>query len=82
MNPSRRAGANPIEGAERAGLYVHVNDSIRELASESPLTQRWEFICECSELGCRVPVSLTPTEFDALRAASPPIPVLAAGHAG
>ena len=66
---------------EWAGLFVHVNDSIRELARESPLTQRWEFICECTQLSCRVPVSLTLTEFDSRRAASPPIPVLAAGHA-
>ncbi len=45
-------------------------------------TQTWEFICECPELTCHAFVSLTLTEFDGLRAALPPVPILAAEHVG
>lgn len=61
-------------------LFVHVNDSIRELASESRDTQTYDFICECSEVTCHAPVRLTLIEFDVRRSASPPVPVLAAEH--
>ena len=64
------------------GVFVHVNDSIRSLASAGPARQTWEFICECPELTCHVLVSLTLAEFDERRAASPPLPVLAAEHGG
>lgn len=65
---------------EGDGVFVHVNDSIRSLASAGPVTQTWEFICECPELTCHVLVSLTLAEFDERRAASPPLPVLSAEH--
>jgi hypothetical protein len=58
-------------------LFGHVNDSIRRLATEGPLTETWEFICECSDVRCHEMVSLTLLEFDEHRAASPPAPVLA-----
>ena len=67
---------------ESDGLFPHVNDSIRTLASEGAETQTWDFICECPELACHALVSLTLSEFDERRAASPPIPVLAAEHTG
>jgi hypothetical protein len=67
---------------ENDGVFVHVNDSIRKLASAGPATQTWEFICECPELTCHVLVSLTLAEFDERRTASPPLPVLAAEHGG
>jgi hypothetical protein len=67
---------------EQGELFAHVNDSIRELAYEGPATQTWEFVCECSDVGCRASVSLTLIEFDARRRASPPVPVLAARHDG
>ncbi|HJU37247.1 MAG TPA: hypothetical protein VJ716_07515 [Gaiellaceae bacterium] len=63
------------------GLFVHVNDSIRKLATEGPATQTWEFICECPEVTCHVLVSLTLGEFDERRTASPPVPIVAAEHA-
>ena len=66
---------------EKNGVFVHVNDSIRRLASDGPASQTWEFICECPELACHTLVSLTLTEFDERRAASPPLPILAAEHA-
>ena len=66
---------------EQNGLFAHVNDSIRRLASDGPAAQTWEFICECPEITCHALVSLTLTEFDACRASSPPLPVLATEHA-
>jgi hypothetical protein len=63
-------------------VFAHVNDSIRKLASTGPATQTWEFICECPELTCHALVSLTLTEFDDHRAASPPLPILAIEHDG
>ena len=67
---------------ESDGLFPHVNDSIRKLATDGPDTQTWEFICECPELACHVLVTLTLSEFDDRRAASPPVPILAAEHTG
>jgi hypothetical protein len=60
--------------------FGHVNDSIRSLASEGPTSQRWEFFCECPDVACHTLVSLTLLEFDERRAASPPVPILAARH--
>lgn len=65
---------------EDNGAFVHVNDSIRKLASEGPPTQTWEFICECPQISCHALVTLTLTEFDERRAATPPLPVLATEH--
>lgn len=67
---------------ERYGLFAHVNDSIRKLASDGLSTQTWEFICECPEVTCHSVVSLTLIEFDERRAASPRVPVLATEHDG
>jgi hypothetical protein len=66
---------------ERMGLFGHVNDSIRGLATEGPLTETWEFICECPDVACHTMVSLTLLEFDQHRTASPPSPILAEEHA-
>jgi hypothetical protein len=65
---------------EHDGLFIHVNDSIRKLATDDLPTQTWEFVCECPEVGCRAPVTLTLLEFDERRSASPPLPVLADEH--
>lgn len=62
-------------------LFVHVNDSIRRIAADSA-AETWEFICECEDVACHALVTLTLAEFDARRAASPPLAVLAAEHAG
>lgn len=62
------------------GLLGHVNDSIRGLATEGPLDETWEFICECPDFGCHTMVSVTLIEFDRRRAASPPLPITADHH--
>jgi hypothetical protein len=64
------------------GLFGHVNDSIRGLATDGPTNETWEFICECPDLDCHALVSLTLNEFDARRSALPPSPILAFSHAG
>ena len=63
------------------GLFAHVNDSIRGLATDGPDTQTWEFICECPDLACHTLVSMTLLEFDQRRSSLPPLPILAADHA-
>ena len=65
---------------DKSGLFRHVNDSIRDRAIEDLATESWGFICECPDTTCHVVVSLTLIEFDERRAASPPVPVLAAEH--
>jgi hypothetical protein len=67
---------------ERHGFFTRVNDSIRNLACEAETTQAWDFICECPDPTCHSFVSLTLIQFDTRRAASPPVPVLAAEHDG
>ena len=62
------------------GLFGHVNDSIRGLATETQVGETWEFFCECPDLTCHTLVKLTVLEFDKRRAASPPVPILATGH--
>jgi hypothetical protein len=42
--------------------------------------QSWEFICECPDVACHTFVTLTVLEFDARRAAMPPLPILAPDH--
>ena len=62
-------------------LFAQVNDAIRQLATQGPPTETWEFICECPDAACHALVSLTLVEFDERRTASPSVPVLAPVHA-
>lgn len=54
-----------------------VNDSIREVAPVDTELDVFDFFCECEDADCHERVSLTLREFDARRAASPPIPIVA-----
>ena len=56
-----------------------VNDEIRAVAAKGLAlgVERWGFLCECPDLECRELVHLTLDEFDARRASSPRVPVLA-----
>ena len=65
---------------EADGLFGHVNDAIRGLATEGPDDELWEFICECPSLDCHALVSLTLVEFDARRSALPPTPIVSLIH--
>jgi hypothetical protein len=62
------------------GLFGHVNDSIRGLATEAQASETWEFFCECPDLSCHALVSLTVVEFDERRTALPTVPILVMGH--
>ncbi len=64
------------------GLFGHVNDSIRALATAGPPSETWEFVCECPDVECHAMVSLTLAEFDERRAASPRALVLAEHELG
>ena len=64
------------------GLFGHVNDSIRRLATEAQESETWEFFCECPDLACHALVSLTLVEFDERRGALQPVPILFGGHSG
>jgi hypothetical protein len=65
---------------ESQRAFGHVNDSIRSLATEGPETETWDFLCECTDVGCHSLVSLTLLEFDEHRAGTPPVPILASHH--
>ena len=67
---------------EQNGLFPHLNDAIRRLATQGPETETWEFICECPEVTCHALVTLSLVEFDEHRSASPPVPILATEHSG
>lgn len=62
---------------DTGSAFRHVNDSIRGLAPAGANTEALDFLCECRDIECHAPVSLTPVEFDARRAASPPVPIVA-----
>jgi hypothetical protein len=46
-------------------LFRSVNESIQELAAS---LDRYDFVCECSALGCRDRVTLAPSEYEHIRA--------------
>lgn len=59
-------------------VNAHVHEAARRFEVVQPGHDAWEFTCECGSPGCRVAVSLTLAEYEALRAAG--APVLAPGH--
>jgi len=65
---------------DAGGLFGHVNDSIRDLATDAPSNEKWHFVCECPDLECHAVVSLTLGEFDASRSSSTPTPILSLHH--
>ena len=60
-------------------VNAHVHEAARRFEGIEPGPDRWDFTCECGAPGCRVTVSLTTAEYEALRAAHQH--VLAPGHA-
>jgi hypothetical protein len=62
--------------AENENVFRRVNERLEELAAdEGPM----RFICECAEIGCREPVTLTVAEYERVRSA-PNRFVLRDGH--
>jgi hypothetical protein len=56
----------------------HVHAAARRFEGTEPEQDCWDFRCECGAPACRVPVSLTLAEYEALRIAGRS--VLASGH--
>ena len=59
-------------------VNAHVHEAARRFEGIEPGPDRWDFTCECGAPDCRVTVSLTTAEYEALRAAHQH--VLAPGH--
>ncbi len=60
-------------------VNAHVHEAARRFEGTEPGPDRWDFTCECGAPDCRVTVSLTTAEYEALRTADQH--VLAPGHA-
>lgn len=74
----RRKEQDPAEQDILHEVNAHVHEAARRFEGTGPERDRWEFTCECGAPDCRVPVSLTLAEYEALGAAGRP--VLAPGH--
>ncbi len=59
-------------------LNARVHEAARRFSGNEPERDPWDFTCECGAADCRVAVSLTLAEYEALRAQG--WPVLAPGH--
>jgi hypothetical protein len=59
-------------------VNAHVHEAARRFQGIEPGPDPWDFNCECGAPDCRVRVSLTLAEYEALRSAGRP--VLAPGH--
>jgi hypothetical protein len=59
-------------------VNAHVHEAAQRFEGVEPGEDRWEFRCECGAPECRVAVSLTLAEYEALRLGDRP--VLAPGH--
>jgi len=74
----RREKHDPAEQDILHEVNAHVHEAARRFEGMGPERDPWEFTCECGAPDCRVPVSLTLAEYEALGAAGRP--VLAPGH--
>jgi len=76
------SGRGETDRAEEQDVLLEVNAHVHEVARRfeglAPEEDSWDFTCECGGAGCRVRVSLTLAEYEALRASGRP--VLAPGH--
>jgi hypothetical protein len=59
-------------------VNAHVHEAARRFEGVEPGQDPWDFTCECGDPGCRVTVSLTLPEYEALRTQHRR--VLAPGH--
>lgn len=79
---NRMTGRDDREEPAKPDLLLEVNAHVHEAAKRfegiEPEPESWSFTCECGAPDCRVAVSLTLAEYEALREAGRP--VLAPGH--
>jgi hypothetical protein len=59
-------------------VNAHVHEAARRFEGVDPGPDIWSFTCECGAAACRVSVSLTRAEYEALRTSGRR--VLAPGH--
>jgi hypothetical protein len=75
-------GRGEEQGADKQDILLEVNAHVHEAARRfegiEPGQDRGDFTCECGASDCRLTVSLTLAEYEALRTAGRP--VLAPGH--
>ncbi|MFL5959120.1 MAG: hypothetical protein ACJ75G_02475 [Gaiellaceae bacterium] len=76
--PGRRENEEEGKPSVLLELNARVHEAARRFEGVEPGRDPWDFTCECGAIDCRVPVSLTLAEFEALRAAD--LGVLAPGH--
>jgi hypothetical protein len=59
----------PTKAARNQALFREVNERIVEITERDhvPRQERWDFVCECSDVGCVDTISLTPVEYEAIR---------------
>ena len=69
----RRKEQDPAEQDILHEVNAHVHEAALRFEGPGPGQEHWEFTCECGASGCRVPVSLTLAEHEALRAAGRPV---------
>jgi hypothetical protein len=74
----RREKQDPAEQDILHEVNAHVHETAQRFEDVGSEQEEWEFTCECGAPDCRVPVSLTLAEHEALRAAGRA--VLAPGH--
>jgi hypothetical protein len=53
--------------ARNEALFREVNERIREVNENGPSVAETEFVCECGDSECTVPVSLTQVEYEEVR---------------
>jgi hypothetical protein len=62
-----------------SGVFREVNERIRDLAERDRTNGVWDFLCECDDLNCSEPISMSLAEYDARVAAGSDALLLAAG---
>jgi len=69
----KRIGKNEV-------LFREVNERLKEVGeSFSLVTETAEFVCECGDLGCAEPISMTLAEYERVRS-EPTFFVIKQGH--
>ena len=75
---SRGENQDAVEQDVLFEVNAHVHEAARRFEGVEPGADRWDFTCECGASDCRMTVSLTLAEYEALRTTSGRI--LAPGH--
>ena len=72
-------GAREERVARNESLFREVNERIKQVNIGLATIEATDFLCECGDEGCTQPISLTMSEYDAVRA-DPTHFAIVAGH--